>query len=1184
MFSNKRKNQAVSEVLGTILLLTISVSLFSVVYISVFSIHPSSPQPSSNIVGFIERNKNGFNNIIFEHRSGDPLSLDTKILLNIGGNIKEITVEQFLEDANGDGFWNIGERLVYNVTDTDLDSLQTEATIVDMRSNTVVMQGILSEGVTLENPYIITKPAEYVGSHSAKLCMNYNFKNYSGYLRFIIKESNGDWSSVGESPKSGWGSYNWTIDVLIPNKIYYFKAQLEYDTHIIEGKVLPIYTFGTIVGEWHLNSDSGITAFDSSGHDNNGTLYNKPQWTTDKINGSNALCFDGIDDYVLVNDDDSLDILDNITIEAWVKPLEHSDGFFGDIANQPIDISDFGILNCLEPDFIKINDNIYAVVCRGTNNHGFLLTVEVSNSGQINDKIIDILDFDTLCYDPNIIQIDSTNFYVIVYKGPDSDGWLKTVQIESNGQITNNVFSSKEFDTVYCGDPYIIHVANLVYAVAYTNNNLDGCLKTIEITNDGQINNVIATSIFDETDEYSVEEFDIIHLNENKYVISYRNKDKDGELRTVSIENNGLITSPYHNINPKGYYINSFLFDRDDGWTPDIIHIYDNIFAIAYGGFQSPYTDGWLKTIEISYDGTYFEIIDEFEFNTNYGTELNIIHIDGSIYAIAYTGYYNSNYYNGFLITVEITNNGLITKSCIDTLRFDTSYGYDPEIINVDGSVYAIVYTGPDSDGFLKTVEITNNGLISDNIIDDLELGIFDYREQNIIHVSDNIYAMVYRGLYNDGYIRTLEINNNGQIIKDTIDIFEFETQNCFEPNIINVDGSVYAIVYTGPDSDGFLKTVSIMSDGQITDSVVDFLEFDISDGYESNIIFVYNDIYAIAYNGSSGKGILKTVEISNNGLITDDVIDSLCFDDVRGYDPEIIHISDDIFVIAYNGTNGKGILKTVEISNNGLITDDVIDSLYFDDARGYDPEIIRIFNDIYAIAYTGPDNDGFLKTVNITSDGQITDSVIDILEFSTSDAYVPEIIHINDRIVAIVYQGLNGGYLSTLRIGENGDITDLNDETLKYDDYGYEPNIISINGDIYAITCRWSNFDGYVKTYEIKETQKVRRVIAKEGAYTIYANSTTVFAYINNKELKAPIYPGFNYVVLTYDKNAGPYNMKLYVNALEIINTTYSQNININNLPLFFGGFNCIIDEIIIHEVSITKDEITQRYNDFTT
>jgi len=1180
MFSNKSKNQAVSEVLGTILLLAISVSLFSVVYIAVFSIHPSSPQPSSNIVGCIEKNK-----IIFEHRSGDPLSLDTKILLNIGGNKIEITVGQFLEDANGDGLWSIGERLVYN--ETDLESLQAEAMIIDTKSNTVVMQGILKEGVTIENPYVITKPAEYVGSHSAKLCMNYNFKNYSGYLRFIIRESDGDWVSVGESSiKSGWGSYDWTTDVLIPNKIYYFKAQLEYGSHFIEGKILPIYTLGIIVGEWHLNSDSGITAFDSSGNDNHGTLYNKPQWTTDKINGSHALSFDGIDDYVLVNDDDSLDILDNITIEAWVKPLEHSDGFFGDIANQPIDISDFGILNCLEPDSIKINDNIYAIVCRGTNNHGFLLTVEVSNNGQINDKIIDILEFDTLCYDPNIIQIDDTNFYIIVYKGPDSDGFLKTVQIASNGQITNNIFGSKEFDTVYCGDPYIIHIANLVYAVAYTNNNLDGCLKTIEIANDFQTINIIATSIFDETDEYSAEEFDIIHLNENKYVISYRNKDKDGELRTVSIENNGSITSPYHNINPKGYYINSFLFDRDDGWTPDIIHIYDNIFAIAYGGFQSPNTDGWLKTIEISNDGNDFEIIDEFEFNTNYGTEPNIIHIDGSIYAITYTGYYNGNYNTGFIITVEITNNGLITKSCIDTLRFDTSYGYDPQIINVGGSIYAIVYTGPDSDGFLKTVEITNNGLISDNIIDDLELGIFDYREPNIIHISNNIYAMVYRGLYNDGYIKTIEINNNGQIIKDTIDIFEFETQNCLEPNIINIDGSVYAIVYTGPDNDGFLKTVSILSDGQITDSVINISEFDTSDGYESNIIFVYNNIYAIAYDGTNGKGILKTVEIANNGIITNNGIDSLYFDDVRGYDPEIIHISNNIFAIAYNGTNGKGFLKTVQISNDGTITNNGIDSLCFDDVRGYDPRISHIFNDIYAIAYTGPDNDGFLKTVNITIDGQISDSVIDILEFDTYDSYKPDIIHIDDRIVAIAYQGQNDGYIKTQRIGENGDITDQNDDTINppYDVDGYEPNIIHINGDIYAVTCRWGNFDGYVKTIEIKEIQKARRVIGKEGAYTIYTNSTTVFAYINNKELKAPIYPGFNYVVLTYDKNAGPYNMKLYVNASEIINTTYSQNININTNPLYFGGFNCIIDEIIIHEVSITKDEITQRYNDFTT
>lgn len=74
------------------------------------------------------------------------------------------------------------------------------------------------------------------------------------------------------------------------------------------------------VGYWKMDDESGNTVTDSSGNNNHGTLMpNSPVWTSDGvING--ALYFDGIDDYVEVPDDPSLDITDEITLMAWVYP------------------------------------------------------------------------------------------------------------------------------------------------------------------------------------------------------------------------------------------------------------------------------------------------------------------------------------------------------------------------------------------------------------------------------------------------------------------------------------------------------------------------------------------------------------------------------------------------------------------------------------------------------------------------------------------------------------------------------------------------------------------------------------------------------------------------------------------------------------------------------------------------
>jgi len=76
------------------------------------------------------------------------------------------------------------------------------------------------------------------------------------------------------------------------------------------------------VGLWHFDESVGPTAFDDSGNGNHGTIVGAtwagPTWVPG-YSGS-ALRFDGVDDFVEIADDDSLDIPDGITIEAMVFP------------------------------------------------------------------------------------------------------------------------------------------------------------------------------------------------------------------------------------------------------------------------------------------------------------------------------------------------------------------------------------------------------------------------------------------------------------------------------------------------------------------------------------------------------------------------------------------------------------------------------------------------------------------------------------------------------------------------------------------------------------------------------------------------------------------------------------------------------------------------------------------------
>jgi predicted metalloprotease len=76
-----------------------------------------------------------------------------------------------------------------------------------------------------------------------------------------------------------------------------------------------------LVGYWKFQEGSGQFAEDSSIYSNKGTLRNGPVWTED------ALYFDGIDDWVEVNDSNSLKITNKITISAWIYMEQYSTDF-----------------------------------------------------------------------------------------------------------------------------------------------------------------------------------------------------------------------------------------------------------------------------------------------------------------------------------------------------------------------------------------------------------------------------------------------------------------------------------------------------------------------------------------------------------------------------------------------------------------------------------------------------------------------------------------------------------------------------------------------------------------------------------------------------------------------------------------------------------------------------------------
>ena len=73
-----------------------------------------------------------------------------------------------------------------------------------------------------------------------------------------------------------------------------------------------------LVAAYSFSEGSGTTVSDSSGNNHTGTISGA-LWTSQGKYG-NALSFDGVNDWVTVNDTPALDLVSGMTLEAWIRP------------------------------------------------------------------------------------------------------------------------------------------------------------------------------------------------------------------------------------------------------------------------------------------------------------------------------------------------------------------------------------------------------------------------------------------------------------------------------------------------------------------------------------------------------------------------------------------------------------------------------------------------------------------------------------------------------------------------------------------------------------------------------------------------------------------------------------------------------------------------------------------------
>jgi hypothetical protein len=135
----KKSNEAVSNIIGMMLLLMMVISTFSLVYIQVLSDEGPQLKTFVKIGGKVEGT-----NVVLEHKGGESIGLNSDFSIEIAGVEYNGFVGDWLKDVNDNGVWNLGERMqfpfeydLYRLGEYDEADIQ----VVDKDANSIVFMG-----------------------------------------------------------------------------------------------------------------------------------------------------------------------------------------------------------------------------------------------------------------------------------------------------------------------------------------------------------------------------------------------------------------------------------------------------------------------------------------------------------------------------------------------------------------------------------------------------------------------------------------------------------------------------------------------------------------------------------------------------------------------------------------------------------------------------------------------------------------------------------------------------------------------------------------------------------------------------------------------------------------------------------------------------------------------------------
>jgi len=211
---------AVSEILGSMLLVLMAVAMFSIVYSMVLSMTPGPSAPQATLAFSVD-----VGNITINHCGGEALDSNVEIVYIIDNQtIRTIIKDNYTNwDNNSDGKFNLGEQLVYPYNNILRRNLTVE--VIDPISNSIIMTSRIDRKYILP-PQINTHVDPIVpykqGDPTLRITVSGDYRLDSVGLYYRYSTDNSTWSLY--TPYGAKDTiYPWVWDFNFPDGVGYYE-------------------------------------------------------------------------------------------------------------------------------------------------------------------------------------------------------------------------------------------------------------------------------------------------------------------------------------------------------------------------------------------------------------------------------------------------------------------------------------------------------------------------------------------------------------------------------------------------------------------------------------------------------------------------------------------------------------------------------------------------------------------------------------------------------------------------------------------------------------------------------------------------------------------------------------------------------------------------------------------------